>query len=289
MGGCIVYTGIRLLLLIHPFISSFFFPSNFQTLNIFVILFSGTVRPRRLKLGIHVDNGWVYHVYQNQATAAYSSHLFLHFVSGTMREEWNLVQTWTMGRCIVCNGIRLLLLVRPFISSLFFLSNFQTLKFFVTLFSGTVRPRRLKLGTHVNSGQTYRVYWKQAAALIHPFISSFFFLYNFQTLKFFVTLFSGTVRPRRLKLGTHVDSGQMHRVYQNQAAAAYLSLYSVFFLSNFQTLKIFITLFSGTVRPRRLKLGAPMDNRWMYHVYRNQAAAAICPFLHFSFSPIFKH
>ena len=129
--------------------------------------------------------------------------------------------------------------------------------------------------------------------LIHPFISSFFFLSNFQTLKFFVTLFSGTVRPRRLKLGTRMDSGQMYRVYQNKAAAAYLSLYSVFFLSNFETSNIFVTFFSGTVRPRSLRLGAHMDNGWMYCVYRNQAAAAylslyffifitlllICPFI----------
>ena len=106
-------------------------------------------------------------------------------------------------------GIRLLLLIRPFISSFFFLSNFKTLKIFLALFSGTVRPRRLKLGTHVDSGQMYLVYGNQAAAFIHPFISHFSFLSNFQTLKIFVTLFSGTVRPRRLKLGTHVDSGQM--------------------------------------------------------------------------------
>ena len=36
----------------------------------------------------------------------------------------------------------------------------------------------------------------------------------------------------------------MYRVYRNQAAAAYLSLYSFFFLSNFQTLNVFVTLFS---------------------------------------------
>ena len=66
--------------------------------------------------------------------------------------------------------------------------------------------------------------------LIHPLISSFFFLSNFQTLKCFVTLFSRTVRPRRLKLSTHVDSKQMYGVYRNQAAAAYLSLY--FFISS---------------------------------------------------------
>ena len=65
------------------------------------------------------------------------------------------------------------------------------------------------------------------------------------------------MRSRRLKLGTLVGSGQMYRVYRNQAAA-YLSLFSsFFFLSNFQTLKFFITFSSQTVRPRRLKLGTP--------------------------------
>ena len=61
----------------------------------------------------------------------------------------------------------------------------------------------------------YRLYRNHAAAFIRPFIFSFFFLSNFQTLKLFVTFFSGTVRPRRLKHGTHVDSGQMYRVYRN--------------------------------------------------------------------------
>ena len=138
---------------------------------------------------------------------------------------------WIVGICIVCTGIRLLLLICPFISSFFFLSNFQTLKFFVTLFSQTVRPRRLKLGTHVESGQMYPVSQNQAATAYSSLYFFFFFLSNFQTLKFFVTLLSGTVRPRRLKLGTHVDSGWMYHVYQNQAAAAYSSLCFLFFLS----------------------------------------------------------
>ena len=170
------------------------------------------------------------------------------------------------------------------------------MKIFVTLFSGTVRPRRLKLGTHMDSGQMYRVYRNLAAALIHPFISSFFFRFNFQTLKFFVTLFSGTVGPRRLKLGTYMDSGQMYRVYRNRAAAAYSSLYFFILLSNFQTLKFFVTLFSGTVRPRRLKLGTHMDSGQMYCVYRNQAAAAYLSLyffiflsLQFSNIKIFRH
>ena len=89
-----------------------------------------------------------------------------------------------------------------------------------------MRPRRLKLGTHVDSGQLYRVYRNQAAAA-YSSLYSFFFHSNFQTLKFFVTLFSGTVRPtcRRLKLGTHVDSGWIYRVYRNQASAAYSPLF----------------------------------------------------------------
>ena len=180
-------------------------------------------------------------------------------------------------------GIRLLLLFCPFIFSFFFLSNFQTLKIFVTLISGTVRPRRLKLGSHVDMGRC--IVYTRIRLLLHirPFISSFSFLSNFLTLKYFFNFFSETVRPRRLKLGTHVDSGQMYCVYRNQAAAAYFSLYfSFFFLSNFQTLKFFVTRFSGTARPRRLKLVTHMENGWMYRVYRNHAAVLICSIM-FSF------
>ena len=102
--------------------------------------------------------------------------------------------------------------------------TFQTLEFFVTFFSGTVRPRRLKIGTHMDSGQMYHVYRNQAAA---SYSSLYFFI--FLSLQF---------------SSLTVDSGQMYRVYGNQAAAAYLSLYSsFFFLTNYQTLKIFVTLF----------------------------------------------
>ena len=138
-----------------------------------------------------MGSGHMYHVYRNQAAAAYS-----------------------------------------FLYSFIFLSlQFSTLMFFVALFSGTVRPRRLKLGTHVDSGEMYYVYWNQATAA-YSFLYFFNFLsLQFSTLKFFGTLFSGTVRPRRLKLDTHVDSGQMYRVYRNQAVAIYSSLYFFIFLS----------------------------------------------------------
>ena len=138
-----------------------------------------------------------------------------------------------------------------------------------------MRSRRLKFGTHMDNGQMYQVYRNQAAA---AYLSLYFFIFlslQFSTLKFFITLFSGTVRPRRLKLGTHIDSGQMYHVYQNQAAAAYSSPYFFIFLSlQFSILKFFVTLFLGTMRPRRLKLGTYMDSGQLCHVYQNQAAAA---------------
>ena len=155
---------------------------------------------------------------------------------------------WTVGRCIVFTGIRLLLPICPFIFSFFFLSNFQTLKIFVTLFSGTVRPRRLKLDTHMDSGWMYCVYWNQAAAAYSSLYFIIFLSLQFSNIK----NFCHTVRPRRLKLGSHMDTVQMYCVYRNQAAASFSSLYffillSLQFLSNFQTLKVFVKLFSGTV------------------------------------------
>ena len=274
----------------------FFFLSNFQTWKFFVTLSSRTVRPRSLTLVTHMENGWMYRVYQNHAAALIHPFIFSFFFlsnfqtlkvfvtlfSGTVRpRRLKLGTRWTVGRCIVYIGIRLLLHLHPFISSIFLLSNFLTLKFFITLFSGTVRPRRLKLGTHVDSVQMYRVYQNQAAAAYLSLYSPFFFLSNFQTWKFFVNLSSRTVRPRSLKLVTHVENGWMYRVYRNHAAALIRPFIFSFF-SNFQTLKIFVTLFSGNVRPGRLKLGTHMDSRQMYRVYRNHAAALIHPFI-FSF------
>ena len=149
-----------------------------------------------------------------------------------------------LGRCILYTGIRLLRLIRPFISSFLFLLNYQILKLFVIFFSGTVRSRRLKLGTHVGSGQMYRVYRNQAAA---AYLSYYFFIFlslHFSNIKFFGTLFSRTVRSRKVKLGTHVDSGQMYRIYRNQTAVAYSSFISSFFLSfQLSNIKIFCHIF----------------------------------------------
>ena len=195
---CIVYTGIRLLL-ICPFISSFFFLSNFQTLKFFVTLFSQTVRPRRLKLGTRVESGQMYHVYRNQTAAAYSSpYFFIFFLSNfqTLKffshfyqelwglEGWNLVYTWTVGRCMVYTRIRLLLLIHPFIFSF---SNIQILKF--------------------SSHFSQELWGLEGWNLVHTWTMGF-----------------------------------MHRVYQNQAAAAYLFLYFFIFLSlQFSNIKMFLS------------------------------------------------
>ena len=285
----------------------------------------------------------MYHVYWNQAAAAYSSLNFFvfllsnfqhwNFSSHFSRELWgledrNLVHTWTMGRCIMCTGIRLLLLICPFISSFFFLSNFQHCNSWSHFSRELWGLEDWNLVHTWTVGSVSCIPESGFCCLFVPLFLHFFSI-QFSTLKFFVTLFLGTMRPRRLKIGTLMDSGQIYHVYQIQAVAAYSSLYffiflslqfstlkflshfsqelwgledwnlvqmwivgwcivytgirllllihpiisSLFFLSNYQTLKIFITFFSGTVRSRRLKLGTHMDSGQMYRVYRNQATA----------------
>ena len=138
-----------------------------------------------------------------------------------------------------------------------------------------MRPRRLKLGTHVDSGQMDHVYWNQAAVLICPSISSFFFLSYFQTLKIFVALFSESVSPIKLTLdGQWVDVSCVP-----QSGCCFLFV-PYFFLSNVKKFLIFIT---GTVRPKMFKLGILVDSGWMYCVYQNWAAAVYLSLYFFIF------
>ena len=168
MNGCIVFTGIRLLLLIRPFSSLFVFLANFQTLKIFVLLFSGTVRPTQLKLGTHMYSGWMYRVYRHETTTAYSSlnfficlsfqfsnikgfrRTFLRDCEAYKFETWYTRVQWVDVSCLPELGSCCLFV--PLFLHLAFFSNFQTLNIFVALFSGTVRPTKLKLDAHVYSG-----------------------------------------------------------------------------------------------------------------------------------------
>ena len=78
---------------------------------------------------------------------------------------------------------------------------------------------------------------------------------HFQISKNVISLFSGTERHTKLKLGPHMDSRLMYHVYLNQAAGVYLFLFFFIFLSlHFQISKNVISLFSGTERHTKLKL-----------------------------------
>ena len=139
-----MYTGIRLLLLIHLIISSFFFLSNFQHWNIL-------------------------------------SH-FSRKLWGL--EDWNLVHTWTVGRCIMYTGFRLLLVICPFIYSFFFFSDFQHWNFSWHFSPELWGLEDWKL-VHKWTVGRYTMYIRtRLLLLIHPFISSFFFLSNFQHRNF---------------------------------------------------------------------------------------------------------
>ena len=100
-----------------------------------------------------------------------SSHFSLELLG---LEDWNVVHTWTMGGCIVYTEIRLLRLIHPFIFSFFFLSILN-IKFFVSLFLGTVRPRMLKHGTHWTMGGCIVYTGIMLLLLMYLFIYSFFF------------------------------------------------------------------------------------------------------------------
>ena len=84
-------------------------------------------------------------------------------------------------------------------------------------FLRTMKAVKLKLGTHMNSGLMCHVYQNQGQWSITHIVNP---LIGFTILplmkKNFVTLFSRTVRVTKFKLGTHMDSGMMYCVYQNQ-------------------------------------------------------------------------
>ena len=130
---------------------------------------------------------------------------------------------------------RFLLLILPLISLFFFLSNFQISKNVISLFSGTERHTKLKLGPHMDSRLMYHVYLNQAAGAYLFFISSIFFLSNSKTL---ISLSLFSVRPTKLKLDIHRGKGLICCVYQIQVARIYLFLYFFLFFLSLQLAKI---------------------------------------------------
>ena len=183
-----MYTGIRLLLHIHPFIS-FFFLSNFQHWNFsshfsqelwgledWNLVHTWTVGRCIVYTGIRLLLSFVPLFLHFSFFTFFNIEIFCHFSRELWGlEDWKLVQTWTVGRCIMFTGIRLLLLLHPFISSFFFLSNFQHWNF-SSHFSQELWGLEDWNLVHARTVGRCIVYTGIGLLLlIHPFISSFSF------------------------------------------------------------------------------------------------------------------
>ena len=131
-------------------------------------------------------------------------------------------------------GIRLLLIC-PFISSFFFLSNFHTLNLFITLFSRTVRPRRLKLGTHLDMWADVLCIPESGCCCLLVPLFLYFLSLQFSNIENFRTLLSGTVRPRKVE--TWYTGGQWVDVWHIPESGCCCLFVSLFFVSNMQILK----------------------------------------------------
>ena len=112
--------------------------------------------------------------------------------------------------------------------------------------------------------------------LIHPFIH--FTFSPVLNLNILITLFSGT-------LYTFVQW-----VAGIRLLLVLIHPFIHFTFSPVLNLNILITLFSGTMRPTKLEFGTHMTSRWMYHVYRSQAAVVplFSFFLPILFSALFS-
>ena len=122
---------------------------------------------------------------------------------------------------------------------------------------------------------------------VNMFVCKFFFG------NFFIAFFSGTVRPTKLKLSTHVHNGWMYRVYQNQAIPAYSSLYFFIFLSlQFANIKCFFHTFLRNYEPYKIESRYTGAQRLAVSCILESDCCCflfIPLFLHFPFTPIFKH
>ena len=157
MGRCIVYTGIRLLLHIYSFISSFFslqfsnikrfrhtFLRNYEALKVETWYTCG----QWADVSCIPESGccclfvplFLNFSYQFSNITSFR-HTFLRNCEALKVETWYTRGHWADVSCILESGC-CFLFVPLFL-------HFSFSQFFVTLFSGTVTLRRLKLGTHV--------------------------------------------------------------------------------------------------------------------------------------------
>ena len=297
MGGCIVYTGIRLVLFICPFISSLFFLSKFRT-NIFQPTFLRNCEAYKVET-LYTRGQWVVVSYTPESDCcSYLSLYCVMFISLQISNINFFPHTFLRtaktklgihmdnGGCMVHAGIRLLLLIRPLFLQFSFSPIFKH-KIFVTL-----KISQELWGLHswnfIYTWWIYHVYsiqtaWKRGLywiCLVLPWFCDFGFCNAFRW-KISSHFCPGTVSRTKLKFGGQVGYGWLSRVYRNQAAAIFSSLHFFTFCLQISNIKMFVTLFSETVCSIRLTLGIHMDNWWFYLVYRNQAAAAAYLYIYF--------
>ena len=245
-----------MLWLIFAFFFHFFLfsisQSNVIHREICVKDFSGTTAPRILKFGINIGYDLLYCVKENQHAAAYHSFYLSIFLSLQANfllqishllwepESSNFVYTWPS---ILGQKTKLL----RFIFFPFSISHSNVI--YIGKFVINISQELLHI-EFCNLAQMLWIIccfmWKRTrlVLLILPLISSFFFLSNFQISNNFISLFPGTERPTKLKLGSHMDSRLVYHVYLNQAAGAYLFFYFFNFLSlKFPNIKFFVILF----------------------------------------------
>ena len=193
------------------------------------------MKARKLKLGINMDNGWMYCAYRN--------------------EGWNQGPI-TLGVMFLSRFSHLCIYFHQCFRNTF-LGNYESIngKNFVTLFSGTMKARKitlfwgtmkarkLKLGMNLDNGQMYCAYCNRVQG---PITLGVMFLSRFSHLlfichywKIFVTLFSETMKVRKLKLCINMDNGWMYGAYCNRGQGP-ITL-RVMFLSRFSHLCIYLS------------------------------------------------
>ena len=174
------------------------------TLKICVGVFSGTLKARMMKLGIHIDNELLYCWMENRTPCSYSSlylSIFLSFMAQFVSqfstemcklEFSNMVYICRMSDYIVGLRLRVMALIFLFLS--IFLS-FPILHVNINIcvgnFSRIFQARMLKLGIHMDNGienRTPRSYYSLYLSIFYPV----FFVFVYRLFRIRVTVFFAT-------------------------------------------------------------------------------------------------
>ena len=95
-------------------------------------------------------------------------------------------------------------------------------------------------------------------------------------LRNFITDFSGAMKALKLKLGTHIDSRLLNRIYQNQVQGPITrGVTSLNRFCKFLFIKIFCSTFLKNCKGSKVEMVTHMESRLMYRFYRNHGLGPI--------------